>query len=73
MAGFNSYVKNRVDKSGGGIATLISEKDAPYSIKIKGGENDKEYLITRHDQCQTPVNIINIYGMNECRTTKNKI
>ena len=41
MAGFNSYVKNRVDKSGGGIATIISEKDNPYTIKIKVGENEK--------------------------------
>ena len=32
-----------------------------------------EYLITKHTQFSTPLNIINLYGSQECRVSKERI
>ena len=39
-------------------------------MKVFEGENDNEMLITRHSQFSTPINILNIYGEQENRTSK---
>ena len=57
----------------GGIATSINYKESMHALKVKEGENDKEYLITRHGQFVTPINIINIYGEQESRSNKDDI
>ena len=43
------------------------------SLKVTEGTNDEEILVTRHSQFQTPINIVNVYGEQECRTSKEKL
>ena len=40
---------------------------------MKEGDDDDEFLITRHSQFVTPVNIINIYGEQECRSSNDVV
>ena len=44
-----------------------------HTLKIKEGENDDEFLITRHSQFATPINVVNIYGEQEGRSTNDDI
>ena len=73
IPGFSTYAKNRVNRNGGGISTCVTEREVSHTVKIKEGHNEHEFIITRHEQFATPINIINIYGMNECRSAKNEI
>ena len=57
----------------GGIATAVQNNDAMYALKVKEGDKDDEFLITRHSQFVVPINIINIYGEQEGRTSKEDI
>ena len=56
-------------KSGGGVGTCFDSSLAGSVLKIKEGEKN-EMLVTRLDNFYTPINIINIYGEQESRTTK---
>ena len=49
----------------GGVS--FSGKSCEYkdTVKIKEGQDNDEYLITRHSQFQTPINIISLYGEQE--------
>ena len=42
-------------------------------MKVAEGEGDLEMMITRHSQFQIPLNIINLYGEQECRSSREKI
>ena len=42
-------------------------------LKVFEGSNDDEILITRHGQFDTAINVVNIYGPQECRTGKDKV
>ena len=50
ISGYNSYNRNRQNKFMGGIATAIKNADAIHALKVKEGESDNEYLVTRHSQ-----------------------
>ena len=73
IPGYVAYNRNRVNKYMGGIATAIDNKEAAHALKVKEGEHDDEFLITRHGQFTTPINICNVYGEQEGRTTKDDI
>ena len=49
----------------GGVATLVNSCHKESFMKIKEGDNDDEYLITRHSNFKTPLNLINVYGEQE--------
>ena len=68
LLGFYSYTRNRPDKSMGGVATCVSNKELGNTISMKYGQGNQEYIITRHGQFTKPINIINIYGEQENRT-----
>ena len=57
----------------GGISTSIKNQDAMHTLKVKEGSDDDEFLITRHSQFVTPINVFNIYGEQEGRTDKDDI
>ena len=57
----------------GGISTSIKNQDAMHTLKVKEGSDDDEFLITRHSQFVTPINVFNIYGEQEGRTDKDNI
>ena len=71
--GFTSYTRNRQKAHMGGIATSIDNKDAPNCLKVNEGSGDDEFIITRHSQFQVPINILNIYGETESRSSTNEI
>ena len=71
--GFKTYPRNRSGNSGCGIVTAVVSDENDYTVKVKEGEGNDEFIITRHSQFLTPVNIINVYGESECRTRNNEI
>ena len=54
-----TYTRNRVDKACGGIATSIKLSDAHNVVRIDEGKEDNEFIVTRHGQIDSPINIIN--------------
>ena len=70
LEGFKSYSRNRTVKDGGGIATSIKKNYASQVLKVSEGLGDNEYIITRHGQFSPAINVINYYGSQEKRTSK---
>ena len=54
----------------GGITTSIIDTEGENVLKVTEGKEDNEFMITRHSQFQKPINIINVYGDCESRTSK---
>ena len=73
MEGFTSYNRNRLHANMGGVATCIDNKEAYNALKVTEGANDDEYIVTRHSQFITPINILNVYGETESRATNTEI
>ena len=71
--GYNTYTRNRQKQSMGGIATGIRKDESKFVLKVEEGENDDEFIITRHSQFLKPINIINCYGEQEGRNSNNEI
>ena len=67
-----SYTKNR-DKAKGGVATVIKDNLKNNTIKVDEGRDGDEYIITRYDHVKPAMNIVNIYGEQEGRSTKENI
>ena len=65
---YSSWTKNRSEKGGGGIATVVSQDYKDCAIGAGEGENNEEYLVTRIDAFCPALNVINNYG--EQRSTK---
>ena len=62
LDGYKCFEANRNCRSGGGVATCVSEADRCYTLKVGGEKSDLEMVITRHSQFVTPVNVLNVYG-----------
>ena len=45
----------------GGVATLVDERDKNSFVKVSEGENEDEFIITRHSNFLMPLNVINIF------------
>ena len=71
--GFKTFSRNRKEGRMGGVATLVLENEEDETMKVTEGKETNEYVITRHGQFQRPINIINIYGDVESRTTVDNI
>ena len=67
-----SYVKNR-EKNKGEVATLVVNNLKNDVIKVTEGKGNDEYIITRINSSTPAVNVINIYGEQEGRSTKEEI
>ena len=72
MEGFKCFSRNRKIGSMGGIATCVNDKHADHVLKVAEGKDD-EYLVTRHGQFNPAMNVINLYGTQESRDSKEKI
>ena len=57
----------------GGVATLVNSCHKEDFMKIKEGVNDDEYLITRHSNFKTLLNLINVYGEQESRVSTTEV
>ena len=51
----------------------MKEEDAPNCVRTDDGKKDNEFLVTRHSQFMIPINVINVYGQQECRISKETI
>ena len=71
--GYQCYSRKRKDKSQGRIANCVIKSDGNDCLKVSEGTDTSEYLITRHSQFLTPINIINVYGEQENRTPANEV
>ena len=72
VPGYFSYNKNR-DKHKGGVATVIANHLVHNTMKVAEGTEEDEYIITRIDKTVPAVNIVNIYGSQESRSTNDDI
>ena len=70
IPGCVSYSHNRIDKASGGILTSVTKSESPFCVQVEEGWEDNEYILTRHSQFQPPINVLNIYGQQECRVSK---
>ena len=70
---FVGFSRNRKNQAMGGVATLVHEKYKDKCVRVTEGIDDDEYIITRHSNFSVPLNIINIYGEQEGRTSKKEI
>ena len=59
-----SFCNNR-EKHMGGVATVVSNHLRPFTVKVAEGREGDEYIVTRYDHINPPINIINIYGAQE--------
>ena len=50
---------------------MLGERN--YALKVAVGKEEDEYLITRHSQFKTPINVINVYGESETRASASEI
>jgi hypothetical protein len=73
IPGYFSFSKNRIEKCMGGVATAVTNDMKQNTVKVKEGEDDDEYIIIRVEQYQFPINIVNYYGEQEGRTSKEEI
>ena len=73
LPGFKPFGRNRKDTGGGGIVTFVKNCLTADALKVYEGEGDDEIVITRHGQFSPAINVINVYGSQECRLGKDKI
>ena len=73
IPGFYCYNRNRGSVNMGGIATAIKNDEKHYVVKTDEGCDKDEFIITRHNQFRTPINVINCYGEIESRSSRNNI
>ena len=71
---YHSSLRNRKGlKKAGGVCTAVANYLKPHVVKVKEGDGEDEYLITRLDNVHPALNIVNIYGGQECRMGKQEV
>ena len=66
--GYHTSLRNRKDfKKMRGVCTAVHKDLKPHTVKVKEGENDEEFIVTRIGHIKPAVNIINVYGKIEDR------
>ena len=72
IKGYFSYTKNR-EKNKGGVATVVANYLKANTVKVAEGKEGDEYIITRLDNTVPAINLINIYGEQEGRSSIDEI
>ena len=67
------FNRNRTDQIMGGIATLVPIENKDDLVEICKGSHNDEFMITRHCNFSVPLNVVNIYGEQECRSSNKEI
>ena len=67
-----SYDKNR-EQYKGGVPTIIANHLKHNTIKVTEGREEDEYIVTRFDHTIPAINIMNIYGQQESRTSDSEL
>ena len=69
-----SFSQNRPDGAGGGgIATLVSNALKQHATMVAGNNDKEEFIVVRFEHVKSALNVINIYGRVESRTSPDKI
>ena len=55
------------------MCTAVKNVLKPYTVTIKEGADNDEYLVTRIDKYKPAINIINVYGGQESRMEKQEV
>ena len=72
--GFHSFCRNRKEtKHMGGVSTAVINDLKPFAVKVKEGDEDDKFLITRLEHVTPPINIVNIYGEIESRSKNEEV
>ena len=66
------YAKNR-EKNKGGVATVIADYLKDETTRVADGREGDEYIITRLNVTDPAINLVNIYGAQEGRVSKDEI
>ena len=72
LKNYTSWVRNRSDRSGGGIATAVQQNYQDSALGVCEGEDDDEFLVTRIDAFSPALCVINSYG-EQRRTRKEEV
>ena len=74
LKNYYCFQRNRKGvKQMGGVATFVLNEVKANTLKVKEGEDNEEYLITRLEHVSPPVNITNDYGGQESRMSREDI
>jgi hypothetical protein len=73
LENYVSFNRNRSNQIMGGVATFVQNQDKDKFVKLGEGAENDEFLVTRHSNFASAVNIINIYGEQESRYPKIEI
>ena len=73
LYGYSSFSRNRKEKSMGGVSTSVKEELKTHTVNIKEGDNDDEFIIICINHVKPAICIINWYGEQECRSSKEDI
>ena len=73
LPGYLTYTRNRCNQSSGGISTSIITSEASDCVRVEEGKDNNEFLLTRRSQFDRPINVLNLYGQQECRMTKEEV
>ena len=67
LKNYVSFNKNRAIKQMGGVSTSFQSYLRQYVVKVSDNSECDEYLVTRLENVQPALNILNIYGRIETR------
>ena len=71
VSNYKSFNRNRSNgKIMGGVSTSVCNEEKEFVVQTKEGIENDEFLITRHSNFHTPINVINVYGEQEPRETR---
>ena len=68
LEGYTCWTRNRTEQGGGGVATAVAGNIKEFCLGAGEGQMNDEYLITRIEKYEPPLNVINCYS--EQRLTK---
>ena len=72
LSNYTTWVRNRSEKGGGGIATAVRQSYQDSAVGVCKGKDDDEFLITRIDAFSPALCLINSYG-EQRRTRKEEV
>ena len=62
---FVSFSRNRSDKRGGGICSVVSNRIKEHAVCVAEGEEEDEWLAVRYDHVSPALTLVNCYGEQE--------
>ena len=71
IVNYKSFNRNRcTGQIMGGVSTSVANDEKDFAILTKEGLDRDEFIVTRHCNFDTPINIVNVYGEQEQRETR---